>query len=112
MVSSINKELKKLQKRLDELKIKANKPKTIDDCTSKKQLKQFTVKQLTDWLKKNNVDTEKSTKKYKDELIKIIWNSLEDDFESEYSSDSDSDSSDSDSDSSDSDSDSSDSDSD
>ena len=98
MVSSIDKQLTKLQKRLDELKIKAKKPKTIDDCTSKKQLKQFTVKQLTDWLKKNNVNIEKLTKKHKDDLIKVIWKSLEEDFESEYStSESETDSSDSDS---------------
>jgi len=102
MVSSIDKQLSKLQKRLDELKIKAKKPETIDDCISKKQLKHFTVKELTSWLKKNNIDTEKLTRKHKEDLIKVIWKSLEEDFESEYStsdSETDSDSSDSDSDS-------------
>ena len=101
MVFSIDKQLIKLQKRLDELKIKAKKPKTIDDCTSKNQLKQFTVKKLADWLKKNDVNIEKLTKKHKDDLIKAIWMFLE---EENYStSDSETDSSDSDSSDSDSD---------
>jgi len=99
--SSLSKQLKSLRKKIDALEVKveaAKKPKSIDECTSKKQLKHFTVKQLTDWLKKNNIDIEKLTRKHKEDLIKVIWKSLEEDFSSD-SGESESDSSDSDSDS-------------
>ena len=109
MAPSLAKQISSIQKSLDSLKLVISKhktPKKIEDCTSKKQLSAFTVKQLTEWLEKNNVCLKKCDKKYKKDLIKLIWKNIEDDSSSsdessssdssEYDTSSSSDSSDSD----------------
>ena len=46
----------------------------------------FTVKELTAWIKKHNVDVKKISEKHKKDFINIIWKHL--DTDSEYESDS------------------------
>ncbi len=107
-MSTVSKKINAIEKTLEALKKlvlkKESKPKSIDECTSKKQLMMFTVSELRKWLKQNGIDTDKADKRYKKNLIKKIWEYLESESDSS-DSDSDSDSSDSDSDSSDSESD-------
>jgi len=115
--SSFEKKLAKIEKSLKDLKMslkiptKNKKINKIDECTTKKELEKFKVKELISWLKKNRVDTKKVTKKVKATWVKLVFKNLENS-SSEDSSDSDSSDSDSDSSDSDSDSESSDSDSD
>ena len=97
-MSSIIKKIADIQDALDALKVYTCSPKKIDDCTNKKQLKLFTIKELTHWLKKHNVHVKKIQKKHKKDFINIIWNNIETDL-----SDSETDSLDSETDSSDSD---------
>jgi hypothetical protein len=101
MAPSVSNQISSIQKSLDSLKLVISKhktPKKIEDCTSKKQLSAFTVKQLTEWLERNNVSLKKTDKKYKKDLIKLIWKNIEE--ESSSSDDSSSDSSEYDTDSS------------
>ena len=107
-MSTVSKKINAIEKTLEALKKliieKESKPKSIDECTSKKQLMHFTTDQLKKWLKKNGISMDKTDKRYKKDLIKTIWEYLEEEEESSESesdsdSDSDSDSSDSDSDS-------------
>ena len=98
MSSSLAKQIASIQKSIDSLKLKVKR--NIDDCTSKKELKNFTVKELTAWLKKNGISMKKINEKRKDDYIKLIWKHLheetdsetETDSDSEYTSDTDSDS--------------------
>ena len=87
-MSSFAKKIAAIQKSLDALKMELNKPKKISDCESKDQLKLFTTKELTAWLKKNKVDFKKTKEKYKNDFINIIWNELESESESESETDS------------------------
>ena len=100
-MSSISKKINAIEKTLEALKKliieKDSKPKSIDECTSKKQLMQFSTDQLKKWLKKNGISIDDTDKRYKKNLIKKIWEYLEE--ESDSDSESETDSSDSDSDS-------------
>jgi hypothetical protein len=88
-------------------KATSNKPKKIDLCEKKEQVKKFTVPELKEWLKKHKIEVKNIAEKHKDDWVNIVWKTLkqmdESDTEDEDSSDSESDCSDSDSDSSDSD---------
>jgi len=101
-MSSTKKKIAALEKMIKILKIKDQKPKKISDCTTKEELKYFTVKELTEYIKKNKINVKKINEKHKKDFIKIVWEYL--DTDSEYDSDSstsdysESDSSDSDSD--------------
>ena len=59
MAPSITKQLASIQKSFDALLSKtaktAKRSKKIDDCTSKKELAKFTIKELTEWIKKNKM---------------------------------------------------------
>jgi hypothetical protein len=101
LMSSVSKKINAIEKTLEALKKliieKDSKPKSIDECTSKKQLMQFSTDQLKKWLKKNGISIDDTDKRYKKNLIKKIWEFLEE--ESDSDSESETDSSDSDSDS-------------
>ena len=97
-MSSIADRISKLQKELELLKFEVKKekeykkPKNIEDCKSKDELKKFTVIELKEWLKKKKINVKKITEKHKDDFVKIVWENISEDYESEYSSDSDIDS--------------------
>ena len=90
MAPSVKQQLASIQKSIDALKIstaeKKSRPKKISDCTSKDQLKKFTVKELTAWIKKHDISVKKINEKHKKDFIKLIWDYL--DVDSEYDSDS------------------------
>ena len=76
----------------------AKKSKKIELCRKKSQLKDFTIAELKDWLKSNNVSIKNISKKHKDDLVKIVWDTLnaedEDSSDDDESSDDDDESSD------------------
>ena len=104
IIAKLEKDIEKLKLKLKkEPKTKKNtskKPKNIEDCNSKDELKKFTVKELKEWLKNKKINVKKITEKHKDDFVTIVWKNIK---EQQESSSSDSDSSDSDSSDSDSD---------
>ena len=67
-------------------------PTKIEDCTCIEQLnKHFTVTDLKEWLKKHKINVKKVNDKHKDDFVKIVWENISDDYESEDYSDSGSD---------------------
>ena len=93
---SIKKQINSLQAALDEFKFSIGKrPKTIEKCTNKKQLELFSSKKLRKWLLKNHGHEDfirKIDKKEKKDIIKIIWEIIEDYNCSESDTDTDTDS--------------------
>jgi hypothetical protein len=86
--------ISKLEKEIDSLKIEfskdhkdkgTKKPKNIDDCESIEQVKKFTTVELKEWLKKNKINVKKITEKHKDDFVKIVWQEISSEYESEYS---------------------------
>ena len=97
--SNLEKELKLLKLEVKkELKLelkKEKKPKNIEDCKSKDDLKKFTIKELKEWLKKKEINIKKITEKHKNDFVNIVWKNIS---EHQESSSDESESSDSDSD--------------
>ena len=107
-IKKLEAQLAKLKLELKNRKPKAerkrkDKPKSIDDCTSKEDLAKFTIKELKDWIKSNGVETKKLYEKHKADLVNLVWKKVkscsgsECDDESETDSESDSSGSDSES---------------
>ena len=66
------------------------KPKKIEECTKIEQLnKYFTVAELKEWLKKKKINVKKVSEKHKNDFVKIVWENISDEYESDYSNDSD-----------------------
>jgi hypothetical protein len=88
-MNSIKLEMEKEEKK--PMKLSAKKPLNIEDCTCIEQLnKHFTVSELKLWLKKNKINVKKITEKHKDDFVKIVWENISDDYESDYSNNSES----------------------
>ena len=85
MSPSLSKQIKKLVESLEDLKSSFDKKKhkTIEECTKKKHLENFDVVELIAWLSKNEVDLKKINKKHKRDFIELVWETLEEEFESE-----------------------------
>jgi hypothetical protein len=96
MSSSVLARLSKLEKLIKDLKVdysepnkssrpmKINKPTKIEDCKNKNELnKYFTVTELKEWLKKNKIIVKKVTDKLKEDFVKIVWENISDEYESE-----------------------------
>ena len=84
--------LEKLEKQIKTLKVELTKesgnkkPKKIEDCKSRDQLKKyFTVSELKEWLKTNKINVKKVTEKHKDDFVKIVWENISDEYETESS---------------------------
>ena len=96
--------IKKLEAQLSKLKLelknrkpkaerkRKDKPKSIEDCTSKEDLAKFTIKELKDWIKSNGVETKKLYQKHKEDLVKLVWKKVKSCSDSESESDEDDDS--------------------
>ena len=82
----------KLEKELNELKVSlkknVKKPKYIDDCETKEQLELFTIDELKNWLKKNEINIKKVTEKHKSDFVEIVWENISDEYDSDYSEES------------------------
>ena len=91
-----------LEKEIKELKVEISKetekkpketekkPKKIEECTKIEQLnKYFTVAELKEWLKKKKINVKKVSEKHKNDFVKIVWENISDEYESDYSNDSD-----------------------
>ena len=82
----------KLEKELNELKVSlkkiVKKPKYIDDCETKEQLELFTIDELKNWLKKNEINIKKVTEKHKSDFVEIVWENISDEYSSDYSEES------------------------
>jgi hypothetical protein len=89
MSPSLSKQIKKLVESLEGLKSSFDKKKhkTIEECTKKKHLENFDVVELIAWLSKNEVDLKKINKKHKRDFIELVWETLEEEYESESESD-------------------------
>ena len=85
MSPTLSKQIKKLVESLEDLKSSFDKKKhkTIEECTKKKHLENFDVVELIAWLSKNEVDLKKINKKHKRDFIELVWETLEEEFESE-----------------------------
>jgi hypothetical protein len=92
MSSSVSKQIKKLQEKLAELKVGLDKKKTVEECTKKRHLENFSVVELIAWLTHNKISFKKLLKKHKRDFIELVWETLEEDFETGSDTDSDSDS--------------------
>lgn len=79
--------LSKLQKELDNLKkgMYIPKPDKIEDCKSIKHVEQFTLKEIKDFLKKNKIKVKKVDEKCKDDFVRIAWENISNDYDSDYS---------------------------
>jgi hypothetical protein len=78
MGKSIEKQVVELlQKALKKLNLKEDTPRDIGECTKKKQLEKFSVAQLSDWLKENEISLKKIKKKNKKNIIEIVWENIE-----------------------------------
>ena len=65
------------------------KPKKIEECTKREQLnKYFTVAELKEWLKKKKINVKKVNEKHKNDFVKIVWENISDEYESDYSDES------------------------
>ena len=65
------------------------KPKKIEDCTKREQLnKYFTIAELKEWLKKKKINVKKVNEKHKNDFVKIVWENISDEYESDYSDES------------------------
>ena len=90
-MSSITSRISKLEKELAALKVESIKkpnnlkPKKIEECETKEQLKKFTLTELKEWLKKKKINIKKVTDKHKDDFVKIVWENISSDYESDYS---------------------------
>ena len=62
----------------------------IDKSTKRSDLEKFSLHELVEWTKENDVDIKKIKNKYKKELTKVIWDTF---LNTEWDSGSDSDSS-------------------
>jgi hypothetical protein len=82
-ISKLEKELSELKVELSETKKKTSKPKKIEDCKNMNELKKFTVTELKEWLKKKKINVKKVTEKHKDDFVKIVWENISDEYESE-----------------------------
>jgi hypothetical protein len=106
MSATIAARISKLEKELESLKVELNKenkdqkdqknkgikkPKKIDDCESIEQVKKFTTIELKEWLNKNKINVKKVTEKHKDDFVKIVWENISSEYESEYSDEDESD---------------------
>ena len=87
---SIASRISKLEKELSELKIAASKevkvtkkPVKIEDCKSIEQLSKFTITELKEWLKKKKINVKKVTDKHKEDFVKIVWENISEEYESE-----------------------------
>jgi hypothetical protein len=91
MSSSVASRISKLEKELSELKVElsetkkktSTKPKKIEDCKHINELKKFTVTELKEWLKKKKINVKKVTEKHKDDFVKIVWENISEEYESE-----------------------------
>jgi hypothetical protein len=105
MSAKLNKVLAALQKEMDNLKVEikneekkamkvsTKRPINIEDCTCIEQLKNhFTVNELKVWLKQNKINVKKIKEKHKEDFVKIVWENISDEYESDYSNDTESDS--------------------
>ena len=99
MSNKLLSKIAKLEKQLAEIKLelkgnkgdKVNKPKKIDDCESKEQLSKFSVTELKEYVKKNEINVKKITEKHKSDFVEIVWKYLNEensDDDEEESSDS------------------------
>ena len=91
--------LEKLEKQIKSLKVELTKesgnkkPKKIEDCKSRDQLKKyFTVSELKEWLKTNKINVKKVTEKHKDDFVNIVWENISNEYETESDDQSDIDS--------------------
>ena len=65
------------------------KPKKIEECTKREQLnKYFTIAELKEWLKKKKINVKKVNEKHKNDFVKIVWENISDEYESDYSDES------------------------
>jgi hypothetical protein len=51
-------------------------PMSIDLCTKRQMLEQFTVVELKQWVKMNNIEVRMASDKVKDDWITIVWRNL------------------------------------
>ena len=90
--STIASKIAKLEKELNELKVSlkknVKKPKYIDECETKEQLELFTLDELKNWLKKNEINIKKVTEKHKSDFVEIVWENISDEYDSDYSEES------------------------
>jgi len=70
------KESKKAEKKSSAPRKRKDKPESIDKCKTKSDLAKFTVKELKDWIKENEIDTKKLSEKHKEDLVKLVWKKL------------------------------------
>ena len=83
----ISKETKKKSMTVE--KTIEKKPKKIEECTKREQLnKYFTVAELKEWLKKKKINVKKVNEKHKNDFVKIVWENISDEYESDYSDES------------------------
>ena len=88
-MSSISKKIEKIEKQLGELKLllekkepkvvnrkPKNKPENINTCKTKSELKKFTIKELKQWIKENDIDIKKLSEQHKDDLVKVVWKKI------------------------------------
>jgi hypothetical protein len=103
-MSSIAKQISKLEDQLNKLKLKASKSKepkaakskkckgkqcAIESCDKKTELAKFTKKELLDWIKNKQITLKEASKKLKADLVKFVWKHLDTDCDSDSESDSD-----------------------
>ena len=89
-ITKMEKELSALKSSLNNVEdklTKVKKPKKIDDCESIEELKKFSVTELKEWLKKNKINVKKVSEKHKDDFVKIVWQEISNEYESDYSED-------------------------
>ena len=95
MSANIAARISKLEKELESLKVELNKennvnkgvkkPKKIDDCESIEQVNKFTTVELKEWLNKKKINVKKVAEKHKDDFVKIVWENISSEYESDYS---------------------------
>jgi len=83
----------KMEKELSDLKMELNKveekntrvkkPKKIDDCESIEEVKKFSVTELKEWLKKNEINVKKVSEKHKEDFVKIVWKNISEEYSDE-----------------------------
>ena len=71
-----HKNLKTSLKKKTTKKVKKDERKLIYDCKNKKELENYTVVELKEFIEENKIDTKKLSKKTKKEYIELIWKNL------------------------------------
>ena len=74
-INAIKKEISK-EAAKEATKEKSKKPKSINDCKTKEEIKKFKVADIKTWITENEIDVKNLDDKYKEDLVKIVWKNL------------------------------------